>query len=1505
VRLSFSGLVVRASALAVTPVAVGMAVTATAVETGLRIGSAPVRAAARIASRESLEFSLSVARELVGGAPSRRCWMGGGRCWIEVRGLHGDDGRRVGTAVLRALLSADGVASAALNYPLSRVVVDLDEPGPTVAELCDLVMRAEARVLSGDDPESDPPTNLPADGVVLAGKSIATAANGVGLVLATAGRVFMWPSLPTGLSAAVTLIDYQPKLRDVVEARLGQDATDALLAIAAATVYAITQAPATVAVELVRHLAQLGEGVAAARAWEAYEPTLAAGAQCIDAVPGRQRPCPMPPGAVERHAARSGAAQGLSALAVGLLTRNPNAAATAVLVTAPKAALNAREAFASTLGRGLADGHGVLPLRSAALRVLDRVDAVVVDPRVLIIESLRIGQIRDVQERDRVAAWQWAQDRLERGELEAGWHRVPPALDGARTNGGPRGEVFVRNTHHPLAHSVLAEIRRAGAEVVSVDVDQLDDLRSSFDELWHHDGDFDAALAGAVDDLQRDGKTVAVLATDAPLALSGADVAVGLIASSGPTPWHADLLVGDLEGAWRILHALPAARKASRRGVELATSGTLLGALLMIPGVDGRGPGPVVAGAAAGLATGYSLARGALRAKTPTSAPVQDWHAMSPDRVRAALSESNEVAKEDVSRSRANGLKRRAGMVGESVRHPVGEFVSVLRGELSDPLTPVLAVGSAASALLGSPVDAVLVGSVLTGNALLAATQEVRAERLLRRLLAVQDPPARRMVDDRAQDVAAAALRPGHLIEVRPGEVVPADARILEATDLEADESALTGESLPVPKQVHETPGAVLAERSCMLHAGTTVVAGSATAIVTAVGAQTQVRRAAEVPRAEGSAVGLQTQLRDLTNQALPFSVAGGALVSGLSMLRLNPLRQAVSSGVAVAVAAVPEGLPLVATLAQQASARRLTRAGALVRSPRSVEALGRVDVVCFDKTGTLSENRLRVTSVETAQGFSREDVLVFAGRATPAPTGARHEHATDAAIAEAASAVGARALDDAVRLPFRSGRPFSAAVVGDQLSVKGAPEVVLAGCVDLDPADEKTVAEMAQAGLRVIAVASRTLTEKQAARVRDDADHFAELSGSDLRLVGLIGLADTPREQSAAVLKSLQERQIGVRLITGDHPVTATAIAAELGLAVTAEKVISGSEWDALPRRGQERAVRDRVVFARMSPEHKVQIVQTLERSGLVCAMVGDGANDAAAIRAATVGIGVASRGSDPARTSADVMLLDGRIGALLDCLDEGGQLWRRVQAAVSVLLGGNAGEVAFAIVGSALTGRSPLNTRQLLLVNMMTDALPAAALAVSPATNGAGDRGGHGPDRAALWRTVAIRGTTTAGAATAAWLMSGFTLSPRRASTVSLVALVSTQLGQTLIDSHSPLVVATAAGSLVSLGALISTPGISQLLGCTPIGPIGWTQALGTAAAATAAAAVAPRVLGAVASSMSTMPILQSTAYSSRNGMDSTRATAVTGSEGVLGTEAVMGYTLEKVGVGKPKTT
>jgi cation-transporting ATPase I len=1462
------------------------------ISTSVGAATLPLRVGADlILGSGSVDSAFAVARELVGGEPSRRCWQGGGRAWIEVRGLAGPSGDDVLAAVLADLRALAGVTSAEMNVPLSRAVISVTADGPALGELCALIEEAEARAGAGEGRTRHRVPDLPGDGVVLMGRLATVTANAAGLCAAVAGRSLGLPRLPGMVSAAVTVIDYQPRLRRILEDGLGQMAANTVVGLGAATAYTLTLAPASLAVDLGVQLVQAAESRSGQRTWSRWEPSLAEHADCPVHLDPSTRPRPRPPGPIERHGDRSGLAQIVGATAIGIATRNPAAAATAAVVAAPKATRSVRESFAGTLGRGLADRHAVLALRPEALRRLDRVDVVLFDPRVLCTGALRIQAIDGVPDARRTQAWEGAVAELAHGVLGAGRHRLEAPWSGARRTSF---EVLVCPAPDPLASAVIGEVRTGGAEVMSLDVDDLGDLRSAFDDLRPAGGQsIDAALAHAVARLQEDDHTVALVTSAAAQALSGADVAIGVWSGGGgPPTWHAHLMVEDLAAVWQLVHALPSARAASRSGVQISIGASLLGTLLMVPGVRGRGPGPVTAGAGAGLFTGFRLAREALGAEVPAPVDVVEWHAMSAPEVREALPSPDHAGKPAPRPLPLAVVGASLGVLGKVVGPPqrlVAEFVGAMRTELADPLTPVLAIGAAASAVLGSPVDAVLVGSVVAGNAALAASQQVHAQRLLRRLLAVQEPPARLVVEDGSErqyrDVPALRLRPGDLIEVRTNEVVPADARLIEAVDLEVEEAALTGESLPVTKQVAPTPGAPLGDRACMMFAQTTVVTGTGVAVVTAVGEQTQARRALVGAPGGDPSVGLQAQLAALTDRAWPVSLAGGAVVSALGLLRRGGLRTAVASGVAVSVAAVPEGLPLVATLAQQASARRLTTAGALVRSPRSVEALGRVDVVCFDKTGTLSENRLRVSRVHPAPGVAGADVLECAARATADPVGGVQLHATDSAVVEAVS--GADSGDRLAHLPFRSGRAYSASVCGRELTIKGAPEVLLAASAGDGDAIAAVVGEMAADGLRVIAVARRTLTAAQVAAAVADPDAMADLCGRGLQIMGLLGLSDTPRPQAAALLAALAEQQLGVRLITGDHPITAMAIATELGLDVDTGQVITGAEWEALPRRGQERAVTDRVVFARMSPEHKVQVVQTLERIGLVCAMVGDGANDAAAIRAATVGVGVASRGSDPARLAADVMLLDGRIESLLDALDEGRQLWRRVQAAVAVLLGGNAGEVTFAIIGSALTGRSPLNARQLLLVNMLTDALPAAALAVSPPTARMRSAG-RGPDQAALWRTVAVRGGATAAAATAAWVAASMTGRPQRASTVGLVALVGAQLGQTLLDSHSPLVVVTAAGSMTVLAGAVMTPGLSQLLGCTPLGPLGWAQALGSAAVATAGAALVPVIAerlspspesggdGGPQSTISTTPARQSTAYNSRNGTANKRVTA-----------------------------
>lgn len=1380
------------------------------------------------------------ARALTGDLPAetlgRRCWRGESRAWIEVRGLdHAGEGEALGDAVRAALLAHPGVSSATLNYPLSRVVVGLDGPGTSLLQLCRIVEDAEKRC---DTRAMATATELPGDGVVVARRAVTLAANAAGLGFAVAGRVLRWPRLPIALQAGVAAVEYQPWLRRQLEDRIGGPATDTVMTLAMAAAEAVTQSPASLGVGLAMQALRAAECRAEARAWREHEPELARHAD----QPRSEAAPPRPPRSrpMERHAGRFALIQALGAGLVGVTTRNLNMAATAVLVTAPKATRTTPEAFAAALGRGLADRHAVLALRPDALRRLDRVDAIVIDPRVLCTSGLRVARIRGADERELSAAWNRAQLVLENNGQRPGWHRVPgisPSVPDSDV------QALFRPAHDPLASAVVAEAHRSGAELVSVDVDLLGELRPAFDESTPvENGSIDDALARAVTGLQAAGRTVAVLTSSGAQAISSADVALGVMRPGAGPPWCADLLLPDLSAAWRVLRALPAAKAATERGIGISAGATAMGSLLMIPGVRGLGPGPVTTGAAAGMLSGYLLARGVLGADAPRPAAVHEWHAMSVEQVRRALPRPSSDGQPDC----------RAAQQPETPPNAVWQLLKAVRAELTDPLTPVLALGSVASAVLGSPVDAVLVFSVLTGNSFLAASQRLRAENRLNRLLEQQIPPARLVEtgpdgERTYTDVIAAQLRPGDVIEVRTHEVVPADARIVEEVDVEVDESTLTGESLSVEKQVEATPGAELAERRCMLYAGTTVVAGTAVAIVTAVGADTQERRAAELVSGDlSSDVGLQHQLSQLTNRAFPVSMTGGALVGALGMLRGAGLRQAVASGIAIAVAAVPEGMPLVATLAQSASARRLTKFGALVRVPRSVEALGRIDVVCFDKTGTLSENRLRVAQVRPAPGLSREEVLRCAAHAAPAANGGPQAHATDVAIVEAAAAAlnGSEPTDEAdAHLPFRSGRSFSASVTGTELTVKGAPEVVLAACDGVGPNIEDSVAELAADGLRVIAVARRRLTPRQAQAVRDDPDDIVRFCRDGLALTGFLGLSDTPRPEAVGLLANLREQGVGVKLITGDHPITALAIARELGLPVTAGQVISGAEWDSMSRKDQERVVTERVIFARMTPENKVQVVQTLEGAGVLCAMVGDGSNDAAAIRAATVGIGVVAGGSDPAHMAADVVLVDARIEALVQAIAEGRQLWQRVQAAVSVLLGGNAGEVLFAIIGSAITGTSPLNTRQLLLVNMMTDALPAAALAVSEPSAPV-NPGLRGPDQPALWRAVAIRGVTTAAATTVAWGMASVTGRPQRASTVALVALVGAELGQTLLDSRAPLVVLTAAGSLAAIGTLISIPVVSQLLGCTPLGPVGWGQALGAAAGATVAIAVLNRV-------------------------------------------------------------
>jgi cation-transporting ATPase I len=440
------------------------------------------------------------------------------------------------------------------------------------------------------------------------------------------------------------------------------------------------------------------------------------------------------------------------------------------------------------------------------------------------------------------------------------------------------------------------------------------------------------------------------------------------------------------------------------------------------------------------------------------------------------------------------------------------------------------------------------------------------------------------------------------------------------------------------------------------------------------------------------------------------------------------------------------------------------------------------------------------------------------------------------------------------------------------QLMHKGAPETGQPRCRFTDPDTERAHAEslvhsLAEQGLRVLAVAQRRWVHDTDDDDDTDADAVDE-AAHDLALIGYVGLADTARPSSRPLIEALVDAKRDVVLITGDHPVTARAIARQLGLPADA-RVVTGAELVGLDEDACAKLAANVQVFARVSPEQKVQIVAALQRRGRVTAMVGDGANDAAAIRMADVGIGVSGRGSSAARGAADIVLTDEDLSVLLDALVEGRSMWAGVRDAVTILVGGNVGEVLFTIIGTAFgQGRAPVGTRQLLLVNLLTDMFPALAVAVTSQFEEPDDADYQSDEEAEavrrayqravlteptpsldapLMRQIANRGVVTAAGATAAWAIGRWTPgTERRTATMGLTALVTTQLAQTLLTRrHSPLVVATALGSAGVLIGIIQTPVLSTFFGCTPLGPVAWTGVLGATGGATAVSVLAPKWL------------------------------------------------------------
>jgi Ca2+-transporting ATPase len=613
---------------------------------------------------------------------------------------------------------------------------------------------------------------------------------------------------------------------------------------------------------------------------------------------------------------------------------------------------------------------------------------------------------------------------------------------------------------------------------------------------------------------------------------------------------------------------------------------------------------------------------------------------------------------------------------------------ALLASQLASPLIALLLGAGVVSALLGERLDAVAIGAIVVLNALVGFFQEHRAERALRALRSLSVPRCRVLRDGREVAIPAPEVVPGDVLLLEAGDIVAADARLVEAHDLRTVEALLTGESAPVEKDTEPAPDqAPLAERHDHVFMGTAVAAGRGVAEVVATGMATQMGRIAHLlATAEAARTPLEAQLARVGRMLLLLCLGIVAVVSVLGLLRGVRGLDVLLSSIALAVAAVPEGLPTIVTVALALGVQRMAARHALVRRLASVETMGCASVIGTDKTGTLTTGRMELRDV---WGADRRAILFAATAASDAclgPEGGIGDP-TELALLRAAAERGIARTEIETTRPRVAETPFdnrrkrmSVRRSDGVLYVKGAFESVLPLCSSGAEGAADAHADMAGRGLRILAVAVGRETEER-----------------DLRLLGLVGIADPPRAEAVAALARAREAGIRTIMITGDHPATAEAIAREMGLLLPGENPAG-------------------IVYARATAEDKLRLVRELKRRGAIVAMTGDGANDAPALREAHIGIAMGRGGTEVAREAADVVLADDNFATVVAAIEEGRGIYSNIRKTLVYLLAGNLGEL-LVMLASALAGLPlPLLPLQLLWINLMTDGLPALALVMDP---------------------------------------------------------------------------------------------------------------------------------------------------------------------------------------------
>jgi magnesium-transporting ATPase (P-type) len=1438
---------------------------------GQALVTAPLKLATDLATEavaKASQVPRQAASALSGLAGARRStWTYPGRVHLELRcpitEEHAD-------GVESALCAHPSVRWARVNLPLRRAVVAVDGEPPPVDDLVTILDQAELAAV-----EKDPAL---AEGTSGGGPPapLLFAADVAGLAVTAVETLLHRTPLPSGAAGAAGYLSAVPQLRKVLDDAI--PACRSWMPMVNTAVQTLTPGGTGLAIDLVQRVLQVRQIGLQKDVWTTREEELTGTPERAEArLRPSGRPRRLPGGPIERHAENVLSGSALGTLLGGALTGDMNRGLEVALAGLPKASSAGRDAFTAELGT-LLSRRGVIITAPAALSRLDRVDTVVVDGDVLVSDELMIGEVAPAPDTDEVTIatqvhglftasgpgtvrrdGDWAlgpYDELPRkgwaGKRHHDRFRAGPAAHVLSLTHRERLKAVVAIVHRqaPEAHALAVAARRARLRLV---------LAGTGDHL---PGNPDARVPGgdeltsSVRRLQRQGAVVLLVSRDRD-ALAAADCGIGVADPGDLPPWGAHLLVGDdLTSAALIVEAAASARQVSERGVTLAKAGTGVAAIYGLTAPMKRVTGQVLSAvngvAALSLAQGaWEAHRSMLRPVAP-ALPATPWHAMPGDQVLTAL------------KTRRTGLTtaeaEQRGQAPLSSASRIGTLARAVRAELANPFTPMLTAGAAGSAVLGSLIDASLVLGVMGVSALVGGLQRTATAETVAELSDRTKARARALRDGAEQELDASGLVPGDVIVLDTGDVVPADCRVLEADGLETDESSLTGESLPVSKSSGPVLAGHVAERRSMLYEGTTIAAGHAAAVVVAVAEATEAGRAMAATADAEPASGVQDRLAAITKATTPIAVGSALAVTLSGLLRGRRLRETLGEGVNLAVASVPEGLPLLVSAAELAATRRLSARGVHARNPATIEALGRVEVLCFDKTGTLTEGRIRLSRVSDAdheRGVTELDdplrtVLAAALRATPHSDHGQYSHLTDAAVAEGAHELGlsrrtgADDWEEITVLRFESSRGYHATLgrrgAGGLLSVKGAPETVLPRCAGLDEerlrAIEARIEHLTSSGHRVLAVAERRVGTRTAALGEEDVQ--------ELSFTGLIGLADVVRDSAASAVSDLRRAGVQIVMLTGDHPGTAGAVAAD----VTDDsdlRVLTGNDIDDMDDAALDRALPGVDVVARCTPMHKVRVVRSFRRLGKVVAMAGDGSNDAAGIRLADIGIALGPGATPAARAAADLVVADESLETIISTLIEGRAMWASVRQALAILVGGNLGEIGFTLIGSLATGRSPLSARQLLLVNMLTDLAPALAIAVrAPSKDAATALLDEGPETSlgtALTHDIVKRAVFTTVGAGLGWTLARLTGPASRARTVGLVSLVGTQLAQTLVaGGGSRPVVLSSLGSAAVLAAIVQVPGVSHFFGCVPLDPFAWAIAVTAVAGAVAAERFVP---------------------------------------------------------------